>query len=170
MDETMTTVICHALGIDPDLRRQFIYSCPIQFTDIPDENGLHYRRSIHHSSDVSLAPDLKESACKNFNNLAYVIGRSKRSGENFGFVPLMNLFNDKTHGFDLRRIGYAQVDYPPKYNPHDLRNRQISRKPTQALQDNFEDFVVADRLPEWPATKELRAEKARQLQHPFYRQ
>jgi len=173
MDETMTNVICAYLGIDKDLRCLFFNSCPIQFTDIAHENGLHYRRSIHHSSggrDGSLAPDLKASARENFRKIAHAIGRGKRPGENFGYVPLMDLFNDRTHGFNLRHIGYTEVDYPPEFNPHDLWDRKISREPTQVLQDNIEDYVIADRFPEWLATKELRGERARQLQHSFYRQ
>jgi hypothetical protein len=164
LDYVMSRFLCEILNINPEgpFARPFFRSAYLTSTIEPLSNGLHYKPSDYYSR----SPVTFDEYDKCSSTLLYALRMAKKGvGFNGAWLPLsMDLYDEKTWGFDLKRIGFQFANYKPGSNPIDLKKRQAQPDKLQEM----EDYAVEGRMLQWYEDEPARLLKKRRLQHPFF--
>jgi hypothetical protein len=163
LDYVMSRFLCEIFNINPEgpSARPFFRSAYLISTPEPLSNGLHYKPSDYYSRGHVTFNEYDKCS----NSLLHVLRMAKKGvGFHSGWLPLsMDLYDERTWGFDLKRIGFEFASYKPESNPIDLKKRLAQPCKLQEM----EDYAVEGRMLQWYEDEPARLAKKRRLQHPF---
>jgi hypothetical protein len=118
----MNLVVCLILNLDPDGEQghdaRFFKSHGLTVTDEPMPNGLHYKPNNWFGTD-QIDPFKKRTTEP---DIRAILSRMRRGmkGQRLTLIGRIDMYNEKSHTFDLRKIGFHFPAHLPDHNPFDL--------------------------------------------------
>jgi hypothetical protein len=167
----MNLVVCLMLNLDPDGEQghdaRFFKSHGLTVTDEPMPNGLHYKPNNWFGTD-QIDPFKKRTTEPDIRAILSRIRREMK-GQRLTLIGRIDMYNEKSHTFDLRKIGFHFPAHLPDHNPFDLTEFRAKKYPQR--DQNIEDYAAEGRVTEWyrdlPARHEREAQRT--SMHPFFK-